>query len=147
MDKIRLSYLFKYTWDCSIQSRGVIQKTLLKVIDVGWPPVQKQAAALEERIDPVIRPNVSKITEVERNIETNIKGTEIVLELADKKKKKVMLASTSEIYGKSANIPLFVEARLAINPDGSLVVNSQQETNISAKLIKSSLNETRQPSQ
>ena len=36
-----------------------------------------------------------------RTIETNIKGTELVLELAGKKKKKVVLASTSEIYGKS----------------------------------------------
>jgi UDP-glucose 4-epimerase len=36
-----------------------------------------------------------------RTIETNIKGTELVLELAAKKKKKVVLASTSEIYGKS----------------------------------------------
>ncbi len=35
------------------------------------------------------------------------------------------------LAGKSANIPLFVEARLAINPDGSLVVNAHQETNIS----------------
>ncbi len=40
-----------------------------------------------------------------KTIETNIKGTEVVLELAEKKKKKVMIASTSEIYGKSADIP------------------------------------------
>lgn len=36
-----------------------------------------------------------------RTIETNIKGTEIVLEIANKKKKKVIFTSTSEIYGKS----------------------------------------------
>jgi UDP-glucose 4-epimerase len=36
---------------------------------------------------------------------TNIKGTEIVLELASKYKKKVLLASTSEIYGKNKNVP------------------------------------------
>src|SRR3989338_6124061 len=35
-----------------------------------------------------------------RTIETNIKATEIVLELAAKKKKKVLLTSTSEVYGK-----------------------------------------------
>jgi len=35
-----------------------------------------------------------------RTITTNVKGTEIVLELAAKKKKKVILASTSEVYGK-----------------------------------------------
>ncbi|MGR3303180.1 MAG: GDP-mannose 4,6-dehydratase [Candidatus Scalindua sp.] len=36
-----------------------------------------------------------------KTIETNIKGTEIILELAAKKKKQVVIASTSEIYGKS----------------------------------------------
>lgn len=40
-----------------------------------------------------------------RTIETNVKGTEIVLELANKKKKKVLIASTSEVYGKSIKIP------------------------------------------
>ena len=35
-----------------------------------------------------------------RSLTTNIRGTEIVLELANEKKKKVVLASTSEIYGK-----------------------------------------------
>jgi UDP-glucose 4-epimerase len=34
-------------------------------------------------------------------IKTNVNGTELVLELAAKKKKKVVIASTSEIYGKS----------------------------------------------
>ena len=40
-----------------------------------------------------------------RTIETNVRGTEIVLELANKKKKKVLIASTSEVYGKSMQIP------------------------------------------
>ena len=40
-----------------------------------------------------------------RTIETNIKGTEIILDLASKKKKKVLITSTSEVYGKSAKIP------------------------------------------
>jgi len=35
-----------------------------------------------------------------RTIETNIKGTEIILELAAKKKKMVVVFSTSEVYGK-----------------------------------------------
>jgi len=34
------------------------------------------------------------------SIRTNVKGTETVLELADSMKKKVIIASTSEIYGK-----------------------------------------------
>ena len=37
-------------------------------------------------------------------LETNIRGTEIVLELAAKKRKKVVIASTSEIYGKANTI-------------------------------------------
>ena len=40
-----------------------------------------------------------------RTIETNIKGTELVLDLASKKKKKVIIASTSEVYGKASKIP------------------------------------------
>ena len=37
-----------------------------------------------------------------RTIETNVKGTEVVLELASKKKKTVLIASSSEVYGKSS---------------------------------------------
>ncbi|WP_447974962.1 GDP-mannose 4,6-dehydratase [Nitrospira sp. Kam-Ns4a] len=40
-----------------------------------------------------------------RTIETNVKGTEVVLDLANKKKKKVVLASTSEVYGKASKVP------------------------------------------
>ncbi len=38
-------------------------------------------------------------------IETNIYGTEVVLQFANKKKKKVVIASTSEVYGKSDRVP------------------------------------------
>lgn len=38
-------------------------------------------------------------------IETNIRGTEIVLSLAARKGKKVLITSTSEVYGKSTKIP------------------------------------------
>ena len=40
-----------------------------------------------------------------RTIETNVRGTELVLELAAKKSKKVVLTSTSEVYGKANKIP------------------------------------------
>jgi UDP-glucose 4-epimerase len=40
-----------------------------------------------------------------RTIETNVRGTEIVLELAQKKLKPVFIASTSEVYGKSTSVP------------------------------------------
>jgi UDP-glucose 4-epimerase len=51
-----------------------------------------------------------------KTIETNIKGTETILELAEKKKKKVLLASTSEIYGKSNNIPFREDGDLLFGP-------------------------------
>lgn len=38
-------------------------------------------------------------------IETNIHGSEVVLEIANKFGKKVLLASTSEVYGKSEAVP------------------------------------------
>jgi len=38
-------------------------------------------------------------------IETNVHGTEVVLKHANKKKKLVVLASTSEVYGKSTDVP------------------------------------------
>ncbi|OLD47957.1 MAG: nucleoside-diphosphate sugar epimerase, partial [Gemmatimonadetes bacterium 13_1_40CM_2_60_3] len=51
-----------------------------------------------------------------RTIETNLKGTEVVLAAAAKKKKKVFLASTSEVYGKSVDVPF--------REDGDLVLGS-----------------------
>lgn len=38
-------------------------------------------------------------------IETNINGTEIVLSLAAKKRKRVVITSTSEVYGKRERVP------------------------------------------
>ena len=38
-------------------------------------------------------------------IETNIHGSEVVLNIANKFRKKVLIASTSEVYGKSENVP------------------------------------------
>jgi UDP-glucose 4-epimerase len=40
-----------------------------------------------------------------RTIETNVHCTEIVLAQANKKRKPVFVASTSEVYGKSADVP------------------------------------------
>lgn len=40
-----------------------------------------------------------------RTIETNIRGTEIVLSHAAKKKKRVLITSTSEVYGKLERVP------------------------------------------
>jgi UDP-glucose 4-epimerase len=40
------------------------------------------------------------------SIHTNIVGTEIVLELANKFRKRTFLASTSEVYGRNSQVPL-----------------------------------------
>src|ERR1017187_9080703 len=40
-----------------------------------------------------------------RTIETNVKGTELVLEAAERKRKLVFMASTSEVYGKNSKVP------------------------------------------
>ena len=49
-----------------------------------------------------------------RTIENNVKGTEAVLEFAGKKKKKVLITSTSEVYGKSTKIPFTEEDDLVM---------------------------------
>jgi UDP-glucose 4-epimerase len=49
-------------------------------------------------------------------IETNVHGTEIVLKHANKKKKLVLIASTSEVYGKSATVPFTEDADLVLGP-------------------------------
>jgi UDP-glucose 4-epimerase len=49
-------------------------------------------------------------------IETNVHGTEVVLKLANKKKKLVLIASTSEVYGKSTDVPFREDADLVLGP-------------------------------
>jgi UDP-glucose 4-epimerase len=51
-----------------------------------------------------------------RTIETNVRGTEVILALANKKQKRVMIASTSEVYGLSADVPF--------REDGNLVMGA-----------------------
>ena len=51
-----------------------------------------------------------------RTIETNVSGTEVVLSIANKKKKKVLVASTSEVYGLSTDVPF--------REDGNLVMGA-----------------------
>ena len=43
------------------------------------------------------------------SLKTNIQGSEIVLEACDKHRKPVLIASTSEIYGKNDKVPLSEE--------------------------------------
>jgi UDP-glucose 4-epimerase len=49
-------------------------------------------------------------------IETNVHGTEVVLKHANKKKKLVVIASTSEVYGKSLEVPFREDADLVLGP-------------------------------
>jgi nucleoside-diphosphate-sugar epimerase len=51
-----------------------------------------------------------------RTIETNVHGTEVVLKVASKKKKLVLIASTSEVYGKSAKVPFSEQDDLVLGP-------------------------------
>ena len=54
------------------------------------------------------------VEEPVHTIETNVHGTEVVLKHAGKKKKKVVIASTSEVYGKSADVPFREDADLVM---------------------------------
>ncbi len=49
-----------------------------------------------------------------RTIETNVHGTEVVLAQANKKKKKVLIASTSEVYGLSNQVPFREDGNLVL---------------------------------
>ena len=51
-----------------------------------------------------------------RTIETNVHGTEVVLKHANKKKKLVVIVSTSEVYGKSTDVPFREDADLVLGP-------------------------------
>ena len=51
-----------------------------------------------------------------RTIETNVRGTEILLSVANKKKKRILVASTSEVYGLSTDVPF--------REDGNLVMGA-----------------------
>ena len=51
-----------------------------------------------------------------KTIETNVNGTQMILEAACKKKKLVLTASTSEVYGKNTNVPFTEDADLVLGP-------------------------------
>lgn len=49
-------------------------------------------------------------------IETNVHGTEVVLNAVAKKERPVLIASTSEVYGKSTQVPFREDADLVLGP-------------------------------
>src|SRR5438105_3692183 len=78
-------------------------------------------AELVDRVDVVVHlaaaVGVKLIVESPvRTIETNVRGTEIVLSVAGKKKRRVLVASTSEVYGLSTDVPF--------REDGNLVMGA-----------------------
>lgn len=92
---------FHYTID-ALETRAVLAE-LVDLCDV----VCHLAAAVGVRL--VVESPV-------RTIETNVHGTELVLAAANKKKKKVLITSTSEVYGLSEEVPF--------REDGNLVLGS-----------------------
>jgi UDP-glucose 4-epimerase len=82
---------------------------------------ERVVAELVDRVDVVYHlaaaVGVKLIVESPVNtIETNVHGTEMVLKTANKKKKKVLVASTSEVYGKSEDVPFREDADLVLGP-------------------------------
>jgi UDP-glucose 4-epimerase len=78
-------------------------------------------AELVDRVDVVFHlaaaVGVRLIVESPVNtIETNVHGTEKVLKLANKKRKKVVLTSTSEVYGKADAVPFREDGDLVMGP-------------------------------
>jgi UDP-glucose 4-epimerase len=82
---------------------------------------EPMTAELVDRVDVVFHlaaaVGVRLIVESPVNtIETNVHGTEMLLKLANKKKKKILIASTSEVYGKSTDVPFREDADLVMGP-------------------------------
>jgi len=92
---------FHYTFD-TIQNRQVLAE-LVDESDV----VIHLAAAVGVRL--IVESPV-------RTLETNVYGTQLVLDAASKKKKLVFAASTSEVYGKSDKVPFREDADLVLGP-------------------------------
>ncbi len=90
---------FEYTIDSS--AREAIVAELVDTADVVFHLAA--AVGVEMIVDSPVR-----------TIETNLRCTEVVLAAANKKKKPVFLASTSEVYGKSADLPFSEEGDLLL---------------------------------
>jgi len=82
----------RFTYDIDSISNERLMAELVDMCDI----VYHLAAAVGVRL--IVESPV-------RTIETNIRGTEIVLALAAKKKKRALIASTSEVYGKLDRVP------------------------------------------
>lgn len=98
---LKSSEKFHYTFD-SLQNRHLLAE-MVDESDV----VFHLAAAVGVRL--IVESPV-------RTIETNVNGTQLVLDAANKKKKLVLVASTSEVYGKSKEVPFREDSDLVLGP-------------------------------
>jgi UDP-glucose 4-epimerase len=92
---------FQYTFD------SIMNKNLLAELVDESDVVFHLAAAVGVRL--IVESPV-------RTLETNVHGTQLVLDTASKKKKLVFIASTSEVYGKSDKVPFREDADLVLGP-------------------------------
>src|SRR5205823_108651 len=84
---------------------------------LGPTPKHRWAYACSKAIDEFLALGVKLIVEQPvYTIETNVHGTEVVLKHANKKKKLVVIASTSEVYGKSEAVPFREDSDLVLGP-------------------------------
>jgi len=96
---LRLSPAFSYTIDTVFNSAVVSE-----LVDCG-DLVFHLAAAVGVKL--IVESPV-------RTIETNVHGTEVVLRAAARKRKRVVIASTSEVYGKSTDFPFREDSDLVL---------------------------------
>ena len=92
-------------FDCVVGS--VMDRELLAELVAGADVVFHLAAAVGVQLivdSPV------------RTIETNVRGTELLLELACARRTPVLITSTSEVYGKSSRLPFSEDDDLVLGP-------------------------------
>jgi len=75
---------------------SVLNRDILKKLIDECDQVYHLAAAVG--VDLILRQPLKSLI-------TNVEGTKLVLEYASQKRKKVLIASTSEVYGKSKKVP------------------------------------------
>jgi UDP-glucose 4-epimerase len=88
---------------------------------IGSVTSEELVGAMVDRVDCVFHLAAAVgvkliVTNPTRTIETNIRGSEVVLGAAAKKGKLTVIASTSEVYGKGTKIPFGEDDDLVLGP-------------------------------
>ena len=94
----------------SMQNLGVLEKreefTLIVDSILNAPTIDKVMQEVDMVYHLAAAVGVKLIvSEPVKTIETNIRGSEILLTMANKWRKPIVIASTSEIYGKNSKVP------------------------------------------